>query len=126
MQHGGEHGRADQSSHSGCADSQKAANLAACNKVSLTIDDDADQIMELKGVSMAATGEFISDAALVPKIYKMLIAKYPGAENLPPPDHTTVRYVRLTPKVISVLDYAKGFGHTDLVNVTSQALHDAA
>lgn len=24
-------------------------------------------------------------------------------------------FVRVTPKVISVLDYSKGFGHTDLV-----------
>ncbi|MGE3249050.1 MAG: pyridoxamine 5'-phosphate oxidase family protein [Hyphomonadaceae bacterium] len=99
------------------ADSQKAANLSSCNKVSLTIDDDADQIMELKGVSMAATAEFVLDPALVSKLYTMLIAKYPGAENLPPPDPATVRYVRLTPKVISVLDYSKGFGHTDLVAV---------
>jgi general stress protein 26 len=104
------------------ADSQKAANLAACNKVSLTIDEDSDQMLALQGLSMAATAEFVTDAALTPKLYKMLIAKYPGAENLPPPDPQTVRYVRLTPKVISVLDYSKGFGHTDLVSVTADDL----
>ena len=28
---------------------------------------------------------------------------------------STVRIFRVTPTVISVLDYARGFGHTDLV-----------
>jgi hypothetical protein len=32
---------------------------------------------------------------------------------MPSPDE--VRIFRVTPKVISVLDYTKGFGHTDLV-----------
>jgi hypothetical protein len=31
---------------------------------------------------------------------------------MPTPDD--VRIFRVTPKVISVLDYSKGFGHTDL------------
>jgi hypothetical protein len=31
------------------------------------------------------------------------------------PDPTDVRVFPLTPKVISVLDYSKGFGHADLV-----------
>ncbi|MBI1361741.1 MAG: pyridoxamine 5'-phosphate oxidase family protein [Alphaproteobacteria bacterium] len=104
------------------AGSQKASNLAACNKVSLTIDGDPDQVMELKGVSMAATAEFVKDPALASRLYTKLIAKYPGAETLPPPDPAMVRYVRLTPKVISVLDYSKGFGHTDLVDVTADDL----
>jgi hypothetical protein len=32
---------------------------------------------------------------------------------MPGPDE--VRIFRVTPEVISVLDYSKGFGHTDLV-----------
>ncbi|MGE3250110.1 MAG: pyridoxamine 5'-phosphate oxidase family protein [Hyphomonadaceae bacterium] len=108
------------------ADSQKAKNLAVCDKVSLTIDRDADNVMELKGLSMAATAEFVTDRAACAHLFKMLIAKYPGAEAFPEPDQTTVRYVRLTPKVISVLDYSKGFGHTDLVEIAPSDLAAAA
>jgi nitroimidazol reductase NimA-like FMN-containing flavoprotein (pyridoxamine 5'-phosphate oxidase superfamily) len=104
------------------AASQKAANLAYCNKVSLTIDDDADNVMDLKGVSMAATAAFITDPAAASKIFRMLMTKYPAAKDMPEPDPATVRYIRLTPKVISVLDYSKGFGHTDQVNVTPEDL----
>ena len=35
-------------------DSQKAANLARDDRVSLTIDHDTPQVMEIKGLSMAA------------------------------------------------------------------------
>lgn len=102
--------------------SQKAANLAACNKVSLTIDHDAEDVMNLKGVSMAATTAFITDPAVIGKIFRMLMSKYPGAKDIPAPDPATVHYVRLTPKVISVLDYSKGFGHTDQVDVSADDL----
>jgi len=44
--------------------------------------------------------------------------KYPkqdSPELLAMPSPSDIRIFRVTPKVISVLDYAKGFGHTDLV-----------
>ena len=47
----------------------------------------------------------------------MLPLKYPEQVNLPGPMPTVeqVRIFRVTPAVISLLDYSKGFGHTDLV-----------
>jgi hypothetical protein len=47
----------------------------------------------------------------------MLPLKYPDAKALPMkmPSPDEVRLFRVTPSVISVLDYSKGFGHTDLV-----------
>lgn len=104
------------------AESQKAANLAACNKVSLTIGDDSDDMLGLKGLSMAATAEFVADPIRGREIFKKLIEKYPAAKDLPEPEFGTVRYVRLTPKVISILDYAKGFGHADTLTLTPQDL----
>lgn len=99
------------------AESQKAANIAQCNKVSLTIDDDPDDIMSLKSLSMAARAEFVTDSSRFPEIFRMLVSKYPQARDLPIPDPSTVRYVRLTPTIVSVLDYSKGFAHTDLVEL---------
>lgn len=47
----------------------------------------------------------------------MLPLKYPEAPPLPMtmPGPDVVCLFRVTPVVISVLDYSKGFGHTDLV-----------
>jgi nitroimidazol reductase NimA-like FMN-containing flavoprotein (pyridoxamine 5'-phosphate oxidase superfamily) len=43
-------------------DSQKAANLAQDDRVSLTIDHDTPQVMEITGLSMAATPSWCSTA----------------------------------------------------------------
>jgi nitroimidazol reductase NimA-like FMN-containing flavoprotein (pyridoxamine 5'-phosphate oxidase superfamily) len=98
-------------------DSQKAANLAHDNRVSLTIDHDASQIMEITGLSMAARAQAVTDRAEAEKILRMLPLKYPEQVSLPGPmpKPEEVRIFRVTPTVISVLDYSKGFGHTDLV-----------
>jgi hypothetical protein len=47
----------------------------------------------------------------------MLLQKYLEQVNLPLPMPTPdeVKRFRVTPTIISVLDYSKGFGHTDLV-----------
>jgi nitroimidazol reductase NimA-like FMN-containing flavoprotein (pyridoxamine 5'-phosphate oxidase superfamily) len=98
-------------------DSQKAANLARDNRVSLTIDHDTPQIMEITGLSMAARAHAVSDRAEAEKVLGLLPMKYPEQASLPGPmpKPDEVRIFRVTPTVISVLDYSKGFGHTDLV-----------
>ncbi|TIV98603.1 MAG: pyridoxamine 5'-phosphate oxidase family protein [Mesorhizobium sp.] len=98
-------------------DSQKAANIARDDRVSLTIDHDAPQVMEITGLSMAAHAQPVTDRAEAEKILRMLPAKYPPQDSLPGPMPTPdeVRIFRVVPSVISVLDYSKGFGHTDLV-----------
>ena len=44
-------------------DSQKAANLARDDRVSLTIDHDTPQVMEITGLSMAARAQAVVDPA---------------------------------------------------------------
>lgn len=99
-------------------DSQKAANLARDDRVSLTIDHDTAQIMEITGLSMAAHATAVVDREEAAKVLRMLPLKYPEQTfplPLPMPGPDDVRIFRVTPVVISVLDYSKGFGHTDLV-----------
>ena len=99
-------------------DSQKAANLARDDRVSLTIDHDTPQVMEITGLSMAARAQVVEVRTEAEKALRLLMLKYPQQSSLPLPMPTPedVRIFRVTPMVISVLDYSKGFGHTDLVN----------
>jgi nitroimidazol reductase NimA-like FMN-containing flavoprotein (pyridoxamine 5'-phosphate oxidase superfamily) len=98
-------------------DSQKAANLAADNRVSLTVDDKGGQVMQITGLSMAARAEPIADHAEGERVIALLMARYPETKalNMPLPPPESVALFKLTPTVISVLDYSQGFGHTDLV-----------
>jgi nitroimidazol reductase NimA-like FMN-containing flavoprotein (pyridoxamine 5'-phosphate oxidase superfamily) len=98
-------------------DSQKASNLARDERVSLAIDDDPTQVMDITGLSMAARANGVADPAEAEKAMGLLMSRYPDQKgiDLPIPKPSEVRIFRLTPTVISVLDYSKGFGHTDLV-----------
>ena len=101
-----------------CAlDSQKATNLARDDRVSLTIDHDTPQVMEITGLSMAARAQAVVDPTEAEKALRLLMLKYPEQASLPlpMPKPADVRIFRVTPVVISVLDYSKGFAHTDLV-----------
>jgi nitroimidazol reductase NimA-like FMN-containing flavoprotein (pyridoxamine 5'-phosphate oxidase superfamily) len=97
--------------------SQKAANLARDDRVSLTIDHDTPQVMEITGLSMAAHAQAVVDPAEKEKALRLLMLKYPQQDSLPLPMPTPadVSIFRVAPTVISVLDYSKGFAHTDLV-----------
>jgi nitroimidazol reductase NimA-like FMN-containing flavoprotein (pyridoxamine 5'-phosphate oxidase superfamily) len=98
-------------------DSQKASNLARDNRVSLAIDDDTPQVMEITGLSMAARADVVDDPIEGENVLRLLFQRYPEQKSVPGPLPTPadVRIFRLTPTVISLLDYSRGFGHTDLV-----------
>ena len=97
--------------------SQKAQNLARDSRVSLTIDHDTADLMAITGLSMAGHARLVTDRAQVEKLLQMLPLKYPDSPPLPlpMPGPDDVSLFSVTPMVISVLDYSKGFGHTDLV-----------
>jgi nitroimidazol reductase NimA-like FMN-containing flavoprotein (pyridoxamine 5'-phosphate oxidase superfamily) len=98
-------------------ESQKASNLARDDRVSLTIDHDTPQVMEISGLSMAAHAQLVANRTEGEKALRMLMLKYPEQPSipLPMPKPEDVSIFRVTPKVISVIDYTKGFAHTDLV-----------
>ena len=98
-------------------DSQKAKNIARDDRISLTIDHDTTDLMAITGLSMAAHARPVEDLAEAERILRLLPLKYPDAPPLPieMPRPDQIRIFRVTPVVISVLDYKKGFGHTELV-----------
>ena len=98
-------------------ESQKAANLARDDRVSLTIDHDTPDMMAITGLSMAARATPVVDRAEAQKALGLMPRKYPPQTSLPfaMPTPDDVKIFRVTPVVISVLDYSKGFGHADLV-----------
>lgn len=96
--------------------SQKVRNLARSHKVSLTINREEEDWRRIQGLSMGA------DAALAPpaereKALALLARKFPAMRSLSEAELAGAAVVKVTPKVISVIDYTNGFGHTELVKV---------
>lgn len=98
-------------------DSQKARNLAHDDRVSLTINDDPSDIMQITGVSMAGHARLVTDEKEAARIIALGPLRYPANIPLPMPMPTPdqVYIYKVTPTVISLLDYTQGFGHTELV-----------
>ena len=97
--------------------SQKARNISRDNRVSLTIDHDTNDPMAITGLSMAAHAQPVLDQNEVAKALGLLIKRYPEYAAFPPPKLEEIMIMRVVPKIISVLDYSKGFGHTVLVTI---------
>jgi len=54
----------------------------------------------------------------------LLMQRYPEYRIMPPPNPAEVALLRITPEIISILDYSNGFGHADLLSVSEADLAD--
>ena len=103
-------------------DSQKFANIERDPRVSLAIANDVPQPLQIKGLSMAGRALVVEDEGEREHAGAILLRRYPEYKVMPPPDPQAVPMLRITPEWVSVLDYSKGFGHSDLVRVSENDL----
>jgi nitroimidazol reductase NimA-like FMN-containing flavoprotein (pyridoxamine 5'-phosphate oxidase superfamily) len=101
---------------------QKFANIARDPRVSIAIAKDYPQPLQIKGLSLAGNALVIEDRSEVDHAHKLLLHRYPEYKVMPQPEPTVVPTIRITPAIVSILDYSKGFGHTDLLRVTENDL----
>ena len=103
-------------------DGQKYANIRRDPRVSIAIANDYPQPLLIKGLSMAARVQVVEDRGEIDHASAILLRRYPEYKVMPRPDPAAVPMLRITPEIVSVLDYSKGFGHTDLLRVTADDL----
>ncbi|TCS39400.1 nitroimidazol reductase NimA-like FMN-containing flavoprotein (pyridoxamine 5'-phosphate oxidase superfamily) [Paucimonas lemoignei] len=98
--------------------SQKVQNIRQNNKVSLTINNDYKDWSQIRGVSIGGVAEILSDPQDIQRAIACLIARFPQAmEWAETGQQDQVAFLKISPQVVSILDYSKGFGHTELVKV---------
>jgi nitroimidazol reductase NimA-like FMN-containing flavoprotein (pyridoxamine 5'-phosphate oxidase superfamily) len=96
--------------------SQKAENIRRNDKVSLTINLPYCDWREIRGLSMSARAEILEAPAEVETARACLERRFPAVSEWCGPDMSAeVAFLRIRPETVSVLDYSKGFGHTELV-----------
>jgi nitroimidazol reductase NimA-like FMN-containing flavoprotein (pyridoxamine 5'-phosphate oxidase superfamily) len=96
--------------------SQKAANIRANDKVSLTINLPYQDWRDIKGLSMSAQAEILDDPAEAEAARVCLERRFPQVSTWVGPDMAAeVVFLRIRPRMVSVIDYSQGFGHTELV-----------
>ncbi len=97
---------------------QKARNIAHDARVSFTIDLPYETWQQIRGLSGAGRAERVSDAQELRRIGAAMAERFPELNEAAPGgiDAMTESAVfRIRPVVLSVLDYSKGLGHTELV-----------
>ena len=103
-------------------DGQKVGNIAHDPRVSIAIANDYHRPLDIKGLSLAGRALVVDDQSEVDHAYALLLVRYPEYRVLPRPNRAEIAMVRVTPEIVSVVDYGKGYGHADLVRVTSDDL----
>jgi hypothetical protein len=102
----------------GCAaESQKARNILCNDKVSLTVTLPYFNWEEIRGLSIGGTAKPVTDPNEINRVSELMLRKFPQILQYALAGKKGVFLVRIDPEVISVLDYRKGFGHTDLVTL---------
>lgn len=98
-------------------DSQKARNIAANPKVSAAIGGFTKDWSRIQGLSLGGTATLSIDEADFQRVYAQMAKKFPQAAAMGTPDAGLAAVIAIRPTVLSILDYTKGFGHTDLVTL---------
>jgi len=99
-------------------DAQKVHNIRRWEKVSLTIDHDTPDWNAIQGLSMAASAQVLRSPSDILHAARLLKKKFPPLAELGKPEiDPGWAFLKLVPKVISVIDYTRGFGHTLLVRL---------
>lgn len=98
--------------------SQKAHNIHGNNKVSLAINLPYHEWREIRGLSMSGLAEVLEDREQIDCAKACLMQRFPQAAQWAGADESSeIAFLRITPQVISMLDYTKGFGHTEQVTM---------
>lgn len=105
--------------------SQKLANILRDPRVSIAIGSDVTNLLDIKGLSMAARAFAVTDQAELDHVRRLRLQQYLDCAGTPLPSRPLsgdVVMLRIEPKLFSVLDYSKGFGHSDLVTFSERGL----
>lgn len=97
---------------------QKAKNMAREDKVAVTVTLPYKTWDEIKGVNLAGRAHRVTASEEFRHVGELMFKKFPqiskyanfGADM-------ELALFRIDPEIVSILDYARGFGHTDLVDL---------
>lgn len=98
--------------------SQKFANIQKDDRVSLVVGRDFHDPSTIKALSIAAHASEVPDATQGKRAVELLLERHPGLRKLEPPEPAHSAVMRAYPEIITILDYSKGFGHSDVLTVS--------
>lgn len=102
--------------------SQKFANIARDDRVSIAIGGDFEHPDDLRGLSIAAYASEVTDQDQRRHAYQLLKGRRPALGDFPEPDFHAAALMRARCSIITISDYSEGFGHADVVTVDADTM----
>jgi nitroimidazol reductase NimA-like FMN-containing flavoprotein (pyridoxamine 5'-phosphate oxidase superfamily) len=99
--------------------SQKFANLAADDRVSISIASSAPTPVHFEGLSMSARAVEPRDEPYRTDILRQMRSRHPGYFDTAASDMSRSAIFRALPEIITIVDFSKGLGHSDVVTVNA-------
>ena len=97
--------------------SQKFANVARDNRISIAISGDPASLSDIKAVYAGALASEVTDERERTLGWTLLSTRHPNLADYGLPDQTETALMRAVCKYVSVLDYSKGMGHTEELTI---------
>ena len=97
--------------------SQKYANIDRDSRVSIVIGRDFDDPRQIKTLSIAANASEVRDPKQRDRAIKLVLERHPALAKLGGPDLKHSAVMRAYCSIVTILDYSKGFGHSDMLTV---------
>ncbi len=97
--------------------SQKYANIDRDSRVSIVVGRDFDDPSQIKTLSIAANASEVRDPAQRDRAIELVLKRHPALEKLGGPDLKHSAVMRAYCSIVTILDYSKGFGHSDMLTV---------
>jgi len=102
----------------GCAEnSRKAQNLARDHRVAVTINLPYRDWGEIRGLAISGRARELTDGEELGRVGMLFMAKYPEIAQYVSAPGQELALFRVEPEIVSILDYRKGFGHTELLRL---------
>jgi nitroimidazol reductase NimA-like FMN-containing flavoprotein (pyridoxamine 5'-phosphate oxidase superfamily) len=108
------------------ARSQKSENIAHDPRVSITVTAPYADWLQIEGISLFGIASEIEDVAGKVHVAELMMRRFPKIGAIQVIDPYDMKLFRVRPTVVSVLDYTKGFGHSDLVTIGPDDLIESA
>lgn len=97
--------------------SQKYSNIDRDSRVSIVVGRDFKDPSEIKALSIAANASEVRDPAQRQKAIRLVLDRHPDLGVLGGPDLVHSAVMRAYCSIVTILDYSKGFGHSDMLTV---------
>ena len=103
---------------------QKFANIQRDQRVAIAIGSDVDEPALIRELAIAAEASEVTDPGQRERAIDLLLQRRPSLKSLPRPDSARSAIMRAAPRLITLSDFSRGFGHADVVSLGPAGIID--